>query len=88
MVARVLLYSIGFVLAVMAIRSLFGRRLPSGRPDGRAPGRSSGEEVLVRDPQCGIYLPRTTGLKRMVRGQEHYFCSKECLEAYLLSRES
>lgn len=88
MVARVLLYAIGFVLALMVLRSLFGRRLPTDRPEGRARGRSSGEEVLVRDPQCGVYLPRTTGLKRKVRGQEHYFCSKECLEAFLSGRES
>lgn len=89
MIARVLLYSILGLLALLLFRSLVGQRLPTTKPKGRRPpSRGPDEEVLVRDPACGVYLPRTTGIKRKVRGEEHYFCSKDCLEAFQAGREA
>jgi YHS domain-containing protein len=88
MIARVLLYSIVGLLVLLIFRGLFGPRLPTSKPNKRRT-RAGGpdEEVLVRDPACGIYLPRTTGIKRKVRGKEHYFCSKDCLEAFQAGRD-
>lgn len=81
MLSRVLLYAIIGLLALQLVRSLFRPRLPRSG-GGPRPVRGPSEEVLVRDPQCGIYLPRAAGIKRNVRGEDHYFCSNECLESF------
>lgn len=82
MFARALLYAIVGLIALYLLRSFFRPHLPRGQPGRRASTGGPTEELLVRDPQCGIYLPREAGIKRTVRGEEHYFCSKACLEAF------
>jgi YHS domain-containing protein len=37
---------------------------------------------MVRDPQCGVYLPLSNALKRRIKGETVYFCSRECEEEY------
>jgi YHS domain-containing protein len=37
---------------------------------------------MVRDPQCGTYLPRTDALSRTVGGEKEYFCSEKCRDAF------
>ncbi len=59
-----------------ALRELMG----SGSP-GRRDQKGEGEE-MVRDPQCGVYLPLSNALKRRIKGEILYFCSRECEEAY------
>ncbi len=39
-------------------------------------------DVMVQDPQCGTYLPKQEAYSAWVDGQERFFCSKECREAY------
>jgi YHS domain-containing protein len=59
-----------------ALRELMG----SGSP-GRRDQKGEGEE-MVRDPQCGVYLPLSSALKRRIRGENVYFCSRECEVSY------
>ena len=59
-----------------AMRELMG----SGSPDPRDQ-KGEGEE-MVRDPQCGLYIPLSNALKRRVKGEKVYFCSRECEGAY------
>ncbi len=86
MFARALLYAIVGLIVLYLIRSFIRPHLPRGQPGRRASTGGPTEELLVRDPQCGIYLPREAGIKRTVRGEEHYFCSEECLKAFDKSR--
>jgi len=51
-----------------------------GSPGPRDKG-GNGEE-MVRDPQCGVYVPVSSALKRRVKGQTVYFCSRECEVSY------
>jgi YHS domain-containing protein len=60
-----------------AVRELFSKSMPA-RPD-----RNGKSEEMVRDPQCGVYLPVGSALRKRVRGNTVYFCSKECEEKYL-----
>ncbi|MCD6320359.1 MAG: hypothetical protein J7M03_06730 [Candidatus Desulfofervidaceae bacterium] len=41
------------------------------------------EDELVKDPMCGIYIPKSKAIKARVNGQIHYFCSKECKKSYI-----
>ena len=37
---------------------------------------------MVKDPACGVYVPRRDAIEARVRGENHFFCSKECLEKF------
>jgi YHS domain-containing protein len=61
-----------------------GRRGPfpgPGGPAGPAPSKEGGE--LVRDPQCGTYVPKARAIAASVGSQTSYFCSTACRDAYL-----
>jgi YHS domain-containing protein len=76
------------LLIRIILRSLFGSRRPAARAQG-APGpggrpqaqeRIGGE--LVRDPNCGTYIPKARALVVGSGDAAQYFCSTECREAY------
>ena len=73
---RVLIWLILGAAFYWALRELLGSVSP-----GRGPRKGEGEE-MVRDPQCGVYIPVTSALKRRKRGETVYFCSRECEDAY------
>jgi YHS domain-containing protein len=55
----------------------------TAQPRGKATrGQVTGDR-MVRDPVCGIYVPRARALARVVDGVEHRFCSRECAEAFV-----
>ena len=37
---------------------------------------------MVKDPNCETYVPESEALRKVVAGQEHYFCSEKCAEEY------
>jgi len=43
-------------------------------------------EEMVRDPVCHLYLPRSEATRRVIRGQEHFFCGPACLDKFLAIR--
>jgi uncharacterized protein len=56
----------------------------------RAGKRASSPEVMdvmVQDPQCGTYLPKHESVRAWTRGEERFFCSKACRDAYLAGKE-
>ena len=66
------------------------RQAPGGGSAGRRPGgaieRQGGQ--LVRDPQCGTYVPMSSSVQ-MPNGKDAlYFCSTECRDAYRRARSS
>jgi len=78
---RLLLLTLLFYLGFSFFRSLL-RSLPRRPSVPRANMPARGEE-MVRDPQCGTYLPRGDALEKTVRGERHYFCSRECRDAFV-----
>ena len=75
--ALLLLMVLRFVL-----RLLFPQRRPAGQVPrgGRQQERLGGE--LVRDPQCGTYVPKTKALAVGSGDATLYFCSAACHDAY------
>ncbi len=67
----------------VARRYLAGRTPRVERPD---PERI--DDDLVKDPQCGTYFPYRDGVVWKDANQELRFCSPECRDRYLRSRES
>jgi YHS domain-containing protein len=48
--------------------------------------RSSRGEEMVRDPECGTYVPRSDAVRGEKAGRELYFCSARCRDKHLNSR--
>jgi uncharacterized protein len=76
------------LLIRMILRGLFAARSSKARTQGRpAPGdRARGQEriggELVRDPNCGTYIPKTRAFVVGSGDAAQYFCSTECRDAY------
>jgi YHS domain-containing protein len=45
-------------------------------------------EVMVHDPNCNTFLPRSETIRKRVGGKVHYFCSRKCLNEYKLKVRS
>lgn len=67
-----LLFFLGYTL-VTAVLRIF-----SGRDRQLPPEKTRQGEEMVRDPQCGTYLPRGDAMTAVIRGKKHYFCSRDC----------
>lgn len=39
-------------------------------------------EDMVRDPECGMFLPKGDAITASISGEQHYFCSAECRDTY------
>jgi len=41
------------------------------------------DDVMVKDPFCQTYLAKKQGIKSVINGKTHYFCSTTCRDKYL-----
>jgi YHS domain-containing protein len=65
----------------MILRLLTGSGSPPrSRPSNSTPERSGG--TLVRDPQCGTYIPESRAIRVGSGDRTLYFCSNACRDAY------
>ncbi len=39
-------------------------------------------DEMVQDPFCKIYIPRREGIRRLIKGREFIFCSRECADKF------
>ena len=81
MIKLILLILCGFVFY-----SMVSGLLRPGKSK-RSQNRSNEGEAMVEDPQCGTYLPLSDAIKTTIHGQQHYFCSKKCLQEYKKAQE-
>ena len=65
---------LGLVIAVftLLVRTFFPS---SSQKEGAA-------KDMVKDPNCGTYVPQSEALSKKVAGKEHFFCSDKCVEEY------
>ena len=51
--------------------------------------RSAGQidDIMVKDPYCEVYFPKREAIHLQVDGEDFYFCSQECRDNFLASRE-
>ncbi len=43
---------------------------------------SSADDVMIKDPQCGVYFPQKDGISLKQGRETLYFCSDECRDEY------
>ncbi len=73
---RLLLFALFFYLVYTLIT--FVLRSFSARSMQPPPEKTTLGEDMVRDPNCGTYLPRGDALSK----GDHYFCSAKCRDEY------
>jgi uncharacterized protein len=80
---RILIIAFLVYLLYRLVRGLKGLQGPQ-----RSAGGGGGEVVddMVQDPNCGTYIPRSEAVRRSVGGEDRWFCSEACAEAYLEKR--
>jgi uncharacterized protein len=88
--ARLFLLMLIIRMVARAFSGSGPRSQPAPRP-GPRPAPPSGERTggtLVRDPQCGTYLPQTRAIRVGSGDDALYFCSAACRDAYRASHPS
>jgi len=78
---RLVIYAILIYICLRLLKSLGGGLLRSG-PETEQAG-SVQEAELIKDPRCGAYFLKQTGVAAKVHGKPVYFCSEACRDAYL-----
>ena len=80
------------LLIYLGYRMVKGIMAPGpGRPP-TGPDERTGEDfapiddIMVKDPYCDTYFPKRNGVKAVVEGETHFFCSDKCRDAYLEQR--
>jgi YHS domain-containing protein len=87
----ILLWIARAILVLLLLRFLFRLLFPllvrprnrtaGGRPASTGPLERAGGE-LVRDPQCGTYVPKSRAIVVERGGATLYFCSAKCRDEY------
>lgn len=67
-----------FILTVVLYWAVKGLLSKGERKDHRD---AAGEE-MVKDPNCGVYLPRSSAICFQRGKEEMFFCSEKCREEY------
>ena len=81
------LLALGYLL-FRAVKTLLSGRSGGALRGGANPqaGGSQIDDVMVKDPHCGIYFARREGIPLTHDGQTLYFCCDQCRDEFV--RES
>jgi len=74
-----------FGLLVYSAISAISRALRSTPRSNSHPSRQ-GEE-MVRDPQCGTFIPQSDAIEAVIEGESRFFCSEHCCNQYRKSNQ-
>lgn len=44
---------------------------------------TNADDVMIQDPECGVYFPLREGVPGMVNGESLKFCSTKCRDAHM-----
>ena len=77
---RIIILAVLFFILYWIIKGIFSR--PTGKIAGKRRNHIGTEEVMVKDPECGIYVPKRDAIASSFEGQSLYFCSEDCLDRY------
>ena len=69
-----------YVLLRQVVRGFKNKEIGDG-------GASVDHGQMVEDPECHIFVPRSTAVIEKIDGQTYCFCSKQCAVAFQNRRE-
>ena len=73
------------VVGYLCYRMLKNWMMTGGQPREHVSGSPKGEidDVMIQDPECGVYFSKDNAISATINGEEFYFCSLECKDRYL-----
>jgi YHS domain-containing protein len=76
--------ALGASFIIRAVRILFFPFRKKGKAKDIVVGADGQPvtDVMVKDPVCGTYLPRSDAIRKTIGGRTLYFCSQECLSEF------
>jgi uncharacterized protein len=81
---RLLILCLLIYLGFRAVKMFRSPGKPSARPVMSADRMPVAvDDIMVRDPACGIYIPRKDAIRETIGGETCYFCSVACRDKYL-----
>ena len=78
------------IVAYVLYRAVRNWLIGPGRPQVRSAGRMplKADDVMIKDPQCGVYFAKRDAVVVQEGGNTQYFCSETCKEQYLAGNRS
>ena len=80
---RIILIAAVLYLLYRILKGMFVQK----KREVRRPGGEIIDE-LVQDPQCKLYIPSRSSIKRVITGRSYSFCSEECANRFQQSKEA
>jgi YHS domain-containing protein len=78
---RLLLLIVIVYLGYRAVKSWLANTLRPSDQKGRHNPKI--DDVMIKDPVCGIYFPRREGVELQQGGQSYLFCSSACRDRFV-----
>jgi YHS domain-containing protein len=76
------------LIAYLVYRAVKSWLMRTVQPIGRnGANRPEIDDVMVKDPVCGIYFPQREGVTHHDDGQTYVFCSTACRDRFLQEHE-
>jgi len=82
---KLLLLIVIVYLTYRAVKSWLLRNLQV--PGQNAAHNPKIDDVMVKDPVCGVYFPRREGVEMRHNGQVVTFCSETCRDRFLEKKD-
>ena len=73
---------VGFVLIIVVVFLVVRAMIKSDVEEDETEDTSS--TIMVQDPNCKTYVPKTEAVRKEIREKEYFFCSEKCAEEYEL----
>ena len=72
------------LLIYVAYKVIKGWTAPSVSTERRE-DRNAGtvDDIMIKDPVCGVYFPKRDGIYLNADGSDMYFCSSECRDRFV-----
>ncbi len=82
MIVRLVFFGILAYLLYRIVKGVFSpkAKVNRSRPQGIV-------DEMVQDPFCKTYVPRRDSVRRVIQGQEFFFCSDDCADKYESERK-
>ncbi len=71
---------VGFVLIIVVVFLVVRAMIKSDVEEDETEDASS--TIMVQDPNCKTYVPKTEAVRKEIREKEYFFCSEKCAEEY------
>jgi len=78
---KLIIYILLIYVAYKVIKGLTTPSVSTERREERAPGLV--DDIMIKDPVCGIYFPKKDGIYMNADGRDMYFCSSECRDRFV-----